>query len=82
MMQRKPISRAEQLREHRKDFLLALELGCTPAEAKAIRAQAEARERHRAMMARHGRQSAVPPLKLPTTRAEFEKFDCRWMARN
>lgn len=81
-MERKAISRAEELREHRKDFLLSLELGCTPAEAKAIRAQVEAREKHRALLQSHGRQSALPPLKLPTTRAEFEKFDCPWMARN
>ncbi|MAY19213.1 MAG: hypothetical protein CL955_01155 [Erythrobacteraceae bacterium] len=81
-MARKSINRAEQLREHRKDFELALELGCTPAEAKAIRAQVEAREKHRAMLARHGRQSALPPLKMPTTQAEFERFNCSWMMRN
>lgn len=38
-------SLAEQYRAHREEFLLALELGCTPAEARAELARRAARER-------------------------------------
>lgn len=81
-MTRKFSNRAEELRHHRKCFDLGLELGCTPAEAEAIIDQVEARERHRALCRKHGHNTVLPALKIPASRAEFEKFDCPWMGRN
>lgn len=44
-MPRAPQPLAQRLREHRELFELALQLGVTPAEARAMRDQAEARAR-------------------------------------
>jgi hypothetical protein len=82
MARRKFASRAEELRHHRKCFELALELGCTPAEADSMMARVEARERHRALCRRQGHQNPLPPLKLPTTRDEFERWEAAWMMRD
>lgn len=76
-------SHAEYCRHHRKVFLLALELGVTPIEAEARMKVVEAREQHRAKMARRGLCSALPPLSLkpesqPVT---FDQFDAPWMMR-
>jgi hypothetical protein len=78
-------SKAEYFRHHRKVFLLALELGVTPAEAERRMREVEERERHRARMARAGLRSALPPLSLtgdqpPAPR--FDEFDARWMMRD
>jgi len=78
-------SRAEYFRHHRKVMELALELGVTPIEAEARMKAVEAREKHRARMARRGLQSALPPLSLrPETSPAptFDDFDARWMMRN
>lgn len=77
-------SHAEYCRHHRKVFLLALELGVTPIEAEARIEAVEAREKHRAKMARRGLRSALPPLSLkpesqPAPR--FDDFDAGWMMR-
>lgn len=72
---------AAYYRRHRQYLELALELGCTPKEAEAVMAQVEAREKHRAQCARLGHRSALPPLRLPTNRDEFERWDAPWMMR-
>jgi len=77
-------SHAEYCRHHRKVFLLALELGVTPIEAEARMKVVEAREKHRAKMARAGIRTPLPPLSLkpgspPVT---FDQFDARWMMRD
>lgn len=82
MMARKFASRADELRHHRKAFELGLELGITPKDAEALMEQVEARERHRARCRKLGHESALPALRLPTTSAEFDRFDCPWMARS
>lgn len=78
-------SKAEYYRHHRKVMELALELGVTPIEAEARMKAVEAREKHRAKMARAGLRSALPPLSLtgdqPRT-PQFEQFDARWMMRD
>jgi hypothetical protein len=78
-------SYAEYCRHHRKVMELALELGVTPIEAEARMKAVEAREKHRAKMARRGLQSALPPLSLtgePTRQGHFEQFDAPWMMRD
>ena len=78
-------SKAEYYRHHRKVMELALELGVTPIEAEARMKAVEAREQHRAKMARKGLRSALPPLSLtgdPVPAPTFEDFDARWMMRN
>lgn len=78
-------SKAEYFRHHRKVMELALELGVTPIEAEARMKAVEAREAHRAKMARRGLRSALPPLSLlPETQPAptFDDFDARWMMRN
>ncbi|MFO6448821.1 hypothetical protein ACLBKU_16930 [Erythrobacter sp. NE805] len=78
-------SKAEYYRHHRKVFLLAIELGVTPIEAEARMKAVEARERHRAKMARRGLRSALPPLGLTLeqpTSPRFEDFEAGWMMRN
>ena len=78
-------SKAEYYRHHRKVFLLALELGVTPADAESRMREVEERERHRARMARSGLRSALPPLSLTgdqPTAPRFDDFDARWMMRN
>lgn len=73
---------AAYYRRHREIFELAQELGCTPKEAEAVMAQVEAREKHRAQCRRMGHESALPPLRLPTSRAEFRRWDAPWMMRS
>lgn len=77
-------SHAEYCRHHRKVFLLALELGVTPIEAEARMKAVEAREKHRAKMARRGLESALPPLSLkPEDQpVRFDQFDASWMMRD
>ncbi len=78
-------SKAEYYRHHRKVMELALELGVTPIEAEARMKAVEARERHRAKMARRGLRSALPPLSLTAdqpTAPRFDDFEARWMMRN
>lgn len=78
-----PVKRdAAYYRQHNKEMKLAMELGVTPAEARAMMERVEARERHRALCRKRGHETVLPPLRLPTTRAEFERFDCRWMVRD
>lgn len=78
-------SKAEYYRHHRKVMELALELGVTPIEAEARMKAVEAREKHRAKMARRGIRSPLPPLKLTPDQPKaprFDDFDARWMMRN
>lgn len=77
-------SYAEYCRHHRKVMELALELRVTPIEAEARMKAVEAREKHRAKMARRGLQSALPPLSLkPESQpVRFDQFDARWMMRD
>lgn len=78
-------SKAEYYRHHRKVMELALELGVTPIEAEARMKAVEAREAHRAKMARRGLKSDLPPLSLtsePPRKPQFDDFDARWMMRN
>jgi hypothetical protein len=77
-------SHAEYCRHHRKVFLLAIELGVTPIEAEARMKAVEAREKHRAKMARRGLRSDLPPLSLRPEEQQvtFDQFDAPWMLRN
>ncbi|MDP2131923.1 MAG: hypothetical protein U0975_09790 [Erythrobacter sp.] len=77
-------SKAEYYRHHRKVFELALELGVTPIEAEARMTAVEAREKHRAKLARRGLQSALPQLSLKPeeTTVTFGQFDAPWMMRD
>jgi hypothetical protein len=79
-------SYAEYCRHHRKVMLLAMELGVTPKEAEARMKAVEAREQHRAKVARRGRMvSALPPLSLTGDQPRsprFDEFDARWMMRD
>lgn len=86
-------SHAEYCRHHRKVMILAMELGVTPKEAEARMKAVEAREKHRAKVARRGRMvSALPPLSLtgkplgidrdPTPVRLNELPDARWMMRD
>ncbi|MFA6219623.1 MAG: hypothetical protein WC692_07560 [Erythrobacter sp.] len=78
-------SKAEYYRHHRKVIELALALGVTPIEAEARMKAVEARERHRAKMARRGLRSELPPLSLQPDQAQpvtFDQFGARWMMRD
>lgn len=78
-------SKAEYYRHHRKMMELALELGVTPIEAEARMKAVEAREAHRAKMARAGLRSALPPLSLTGDQPQpvtFDQFDAPWMMRS
>lgn len=79
-------TKAEYYRHHRKVMELALELRVTPKEAEARMMAVQAREEHRAKIARRGRMvSALPPLSLtgePVQQPRFEDFDAPWMQRN
>lgn len=78
-------SHAEYCRHHRKVMELALELGVTPIEAEARMKAVEAREKHRAKMARRGLRSALPPLSLTgqqVSAPRFDDFDAHWMMRD
>ncbi len=76
-------SKAEYYRHHRKVMELALELGVTPIEAEARMKVVEAREKHRAKMARAGLRSDLPPLSLkPEQPNDFRRWDASWMARD
>ena len=78
-------SHAEYCRHHRKVFLLALELGVTPIEAEARMKAVEAREKHRAKIARRGRMvSALPPLSLTPEEqpGDFRRWDAQHMLRD
>lgn len=77
-----PASLAEQYREHREAFLLALELGCTPREAKTI-LRDRARARRRACGTRApeaAAESETEPMDRPIT--DWREFDASWMHRN
>lgn len=76
-------SKAEYYRHHRKVMELALEMGVTPIEAEARMKAVEAREKHRAKMARRGLRSELPPLSLvPEQPNDFRRWDASWMARD
>jgi len=77
-------SKADYYRHHRKVFQLALELGVTPIEAEARMTVVEAREKHRAKMARRGLESDLPPLSLKPEEqpGAFKRWDAPWMARD
>lgn len=78
-------SKAEYYRHHRKVMELALELGVTPIEAEARMKAVEAREKHRAKMARSGLRSALPPLSLTREQSpapRFDDFEAGWMMRD
>lgn len=79
-------SHAEYCRHHRKVMELAMELRVTPKEAEARMRAVQAREEHRANVARRGRMvSALPPLSLTGDQPrapQFEQFDARWMMRD
>lgn len=78
-------SHAEYCRHHRQVMELALELGVTPIEAEARMKAVEAREKHRAKMARRGLRSALPSLSLRTGQPPqpgFEDFEAPWMMRD
>lgn len=67
-MARKPApSQAERLRDLRELFLLAMELGCTPAQARVWREKQASIARDRAATARlQARLSALPRAAAPT----------------
>jgi hypothetical protein len=77
-------SKAAYYRHHRKVFELALELGVTPIEAEARMIAVEAREKHRAKLARRGLRSALPPLSLKPEEqpVSFSRFEAPWMMRD
>lgn len=78
-------SKAEYYRHHRKVMEVAMELGVTPIEAEARIKVVQAREEHRAKMARRGLRSALPPLSLTGDQQaapRFDDFDARWMMRD
>ena len=75
-------SQAEYYRHHRKVFELAQEMGCTPVEAELHMNAVQRREEHRALMARRGLKSKLPPIEAPTPKGGFDDFDCQHMMRN
>lgn len=79
-------SYAEYCRHHRKVMELAMELRVTPKEAEARMKAVEAREKHRAKVARRGRMvSALPPLQLIPEQPAAPSFldpEARWMMRD
>jgi len=75
-------SLAEKYRHHRKCFELGLALGITPKEAESMIERVQARKAHRALCRRYGQESALPPLELPRSRADFERWDAPWMSRD
>lgn len=50
-MARKPASLADRLRAHREEMVLAMELGCTPREARAELDRRTAWQRHQQLLA-------------------------------
>lgn len=77
MIRRRFASEAEYYRHHRKVFLLALELGVTPAEAEAQMRRMEQRERLRAAA-----QRRCPAPAAETPQPAFTAWDAPWMARD
>ncbi len=69
-------SDAEYYRHHRKVFLLALELGCTPIEAETEMRRIEQRERQRAAERRR-----VPRIDAPIA-SLADTWDAPWMMRD
>lgn len=59
-MPRRAISLADRLRAHREAMQLALQLGCTPAEARQELDRRAAWDRHRELMARAAAMGARP----------------------
>ncbi len=70
-------SDAEYYRHHRKVFLLALELGCTPVKAEAKMREIARRERQRAAEARR-----APSNTFPAQPRSFQDWDAPYMMRN
>ena len=68
-MPRRAIPLADRLRAHREAMELALQLGCTPAEARQELDRRAAWDRHRPLMARAARgPPPKPPPPLPWCR--------------
>lgn len=80
-MARKFASRAEQMRHHRKCFLLSLELGCTPNEAEARLTLIELRERARARAGNRQACQEQRTERISSEPREFQRWDAPWMAR-
>lgn len=59
-MPRRAIPLADRLRAHREAMELALQLGCTPAEARQELDRRAAWDRHRQLMARAAAQRTNP----------------------
>ncbi|WP_067734452.1 hypothetical protein [Novosphingobium naphthalenivorans] len=78
----KQASLAAYYREHREAFALALELGCTPAEAKQkLRDQARARRRACGTRAPEAcTDSDFEPMDQAP--GDFRAWDCRHMMRD
>jgi hypothetical protein len=74
----RPSSLAEYYRAHGRAFRLALETGCTPAEAAEQLRHEDVVERHRAAVARLEAKLAAP------IRGRFEapQGDAPWMMRD
>ena len=80
-MRRQFATQADYYRHHRKCFELALELGCTPAEADKELRRIEARERDRAAMDRlEAKRNAAPTA--PAGPTDFRRWDAPHMLRN
>ena len=72
-------SEAERLRAHREEFTLALELGCTPREAREKLRSMRARERDRAATDRLAARMEAP---LTPAGQAAPARDERWMMRD
>jgi hypothetical protein len=71
-------SQAEYYRAHRRAFRLALETGCTPAEAAERLRHREAAARHRAAVERLEAKLAAPIR----ARIDAPPSDAPWMMRD
>lgn len=72
-------SEAERMRAHREEFTLALELGCTPKEAREKLRAMRARERDRAAADRLAARMEAP---LTPAAPSALARDERWMMRD
>jgi hypothetical protein len=70
-------SDADYYRAHREAFTLALELGCTPAEAELELATRRSRERWRAAQQRLDRKSSAAPAPRLA-----DNWNAPWMHRD
>ena len=74
-----PRSLAERLRAHREEFTLALELGCTPKEAREKIDRAKARAK---FLSGQARLAALRSGKTPPNQAAPEQPPLQWWQRD